>query len=85
VAGVIMTGPSHQEIEASRRLVAQAHPLMSEAHALCYALVMALASKPREEFSRAEIDALCQVAYEVLHKLDRALECFAELDVNSAP
>jgi hypothetical protein len=34
-----------------------------KAHALTYALVMALSSTPREE-----IDALCQVTYELLNK-----------------
>ena len=47
---------------------------------LGYALVMALASTPHEEFSREEIDALCQVAYELLNKLNRALELFREID-----
>jgi hypothetical protein len=41
---------------------------------------MALASTPHEEFSREEIDALCQVAYELLNKLNRALELFREID-----
>ena len=55
-------------------------PLVGESHALGYALVMALASTPHEEFSREEIDALCQVAYELLNKLNRALELFREID-----
>jgi len=58
---------------------------MSEAHALCYALVMALASTPREEFTRDEIDALCQAAYELLNKLSNALECFREFGESSDP
>ena len=62
--------------EAARRLQSQAVSLMGESHALSYALVMALASTPREEFSREEIDALCQVAYELEKKLTKALGLF---------
>ena len=53
-----MTGQSHEEVEAARRLLSQAVPFVGESHALTYALVMALASTPREVFSREEIDAL---------------------------
>ena len=38
---------------------------MGEPHALSYALVMALASTPHERFSRKEVDALYEEAYEV--------------------
>ncbi|MGZ5904822.1 MAG: hypothetical protein ACXWKQ_05700 [Reyranella sp.] len=41
---------------------------------------MALASTSHDEFSREEIDALCQVAYELLNKLTKALELFHEID-----
>jgi hypothetical protein len=75
-----MTERSHEEVDATRRLLSQAVPLVGESHALGYALVMALASTPHEEFSREEIDALCQVAYELLNKLNRALELFREID-----
>jgi hypothetical protein len=75
-----MTGPSHEEVGAARSLLSQAVPLVGESHALSYALVMALASTSHEEFSREEIDALCQVAYELLNKLTRALELFRDLD-----
>jgi hypothetical protein len=75
-----MTGSSHEEVTVTRRLLSQAVPLVGESHALGYALVMALASTPHEEFSREEIDALCQVAYELLNKLNRALELFREID-----
>jgi hypothetical protein len=74
-----MTEPSDEEVGAARRLLSQAVPLVGESHALGYALVMALASTPREEFSREEIDALCQVAYELLNKLTKALELFGEI------
>jgi len=72
-----MTGTAHESEEAGdtvRRLC----PLVSEAHALCYALVMALSSTPREELTGHEIDALCQVAYELLNKLSKAVECCAQ-------
>jgi len=69
-----MTGPGHDPEEASS-VLARARPLIGEAHALCYALVMALSSTSREEFTRDEIDALCQVAYELLNKLSKAVEC----------
>jgi hypothetical protein len=70
-----MTGSGHEPEEASS-VLARARPLIGEAHALCYALVMALSSTSREELTREEIDALCQVAYELLNKLNEALDCF---------
>ena len=45
---------------------------------MSYAVVMALAYTPREEFSREEIDGLCQLAYEVLNKLTKTHEVFQE-------
>jgi hypothetical protein len=78
-----MTGQNDQEVEAARRLLSQAIPLVDESHALSYALVMALASTSHEEFSREEIDALCQVAYELLNKLTKALELFREINKGS--
>ncbi|HLM14913.1 MAG TPA: hypothetical protein VK362_21130 [Reyranella sp.] len=72
-----MSGPGHEPEEASS-VLARACPLVSEAHALTYALVMMLSSTPREEFTREEIDALCQVAYELLNKLSKAVDCCAE-------
>jgi hypothetical protein len=65
-----------EEDEAAGRLFSQAVSLVGESHALSYALVMALASTPREEFSRKEIDALCQLTYELVNKLAKALELF---------
>jgi hypothetical protein len=72
-----MSGPGHKPEEASS-VLARACLLVSEAHALTYALVMMLSSTPREEFTREEIDALCQVAYELLNKLSQAADCCAE-------
>ena len=77
---VTMTKRSRPGAGEARRLLSQAIPLVGESHALGYALVMALASTPHEEFSRDEIDALCQVAYELLNKLTKALELFHEID-----
>ena len=65
-----MSGTSH-EAEEVGNTVRRLSPLVSEAHALCYALVMALSSTPREDLTGAEIDALCQVAYELLNKLSK--------------
>jgi hypothetical protein len=66
---------------AARRLLSQAISLVGESHALSYALVMSLASTPRERFSvKEEIDALCQVAYELQEKLTTALELFQEME-----
>jgi hypothetical protein len=78
-----MTGRSHAAAEATRRLLAQAVPLVDEARALSYALIRVLASTPREELSREDIDALCQLAYELLDKLTQALEFFQEIDKGS--
>jgi hypothetical protein len=68
------------EDEADRGRFSQAVPLVGESHALSYALVMALASTPREEFSREEVDALCQLAYELVNKLTKAIELFHQND-----
>lgn len=71
-----MSGTAHEAEEAGNT-VRRLCPLVSEAHALCYALAMALSSTPREEFTVDEIDALCQVAYELLNKLGKAVDCCA--------
>ena len=65
---------------AARHLLSQAISLVGESHALSYALVMSLASTPRERFSDKEIDALCQVTYELQEKLTTALELFREME-----
>jgi hypothetical protein len=56
---------------------------VDEAHALSYALIRVLASSPREELSREDIDALCQLAYELLNKLAQAQELFQQIDRGS--
>ena len=78
-----MTRRSHEGAEATRRLLAQAGALVDEARALSYALVRVMASSPREELSREDLDALCQLAYELLNKLARAQEFFRAIDKSS--
>jgi hypothetical protein len=78
-----MTGRNHERAEPTRRLLAQAVALVDEAHALSYALVRVLASSPREELSREDVDALCQLAYELLNKLTKAQEFFQAIDKSS--
>jgi hypothetical protein len=72
--------PTAVEVEAIRRLLSQAGPLVRESHALSYALVMALASTPGEALTRREIDALCQVAYELQEKLTEALQFLQKME-----
>jgi len=56
---------SQREDNEADSLLSQAALLLDESRALSYAVVMALAQTPREELSRDEIDALCQLAYEL--------------------
>ena len=69
---------SQREFNAAHSLLSQATVLLDESRALSYALVMALADTPREELSRDEIDALCQLAYELQNKLTKTQEAFQE-------
>ena len=69
-----MTGPGQEPEEASA-VLARVRPLIEEGRALCYALVMAISTTSRQEFTPDEIDALCQVAYELLKKMNKAVEC----------
>ena len=78
-----MTGQNHGGAEPTRPLLAQAVALVDEAHALSYALIRVLASSPRDELSREDLDALCQLAYELLNKLTKAQEFFREIDESS--
>ena len=80
-----MTKRRHKGGGSARGLLSQAIALVGESHALSYALVMALASTPRERFSHKEIDALCQVAYELQEKLTKALEMFQEMEKVTDP
>jgi hypothetical protein len=78
-----MSGQNHEGAEPTRPLLAQAVALVDEAHALSYALIRVLASSPRDELSREDLDALCQLAYELLNKLTKAQEFFREIDESS--
>jgi hypothetical protein len=69
---------SQEEVNAAQSLLSQATVLLDESRALSYAVVMALAQTPREELSREEIDALCQLAYELQNKLTKTHEVFQE-------
>ena len=69
---------SQQEDNEAHSLLSQAATLLDESRALSYAVVMALAQTPREELSRDEIDALCQLAYELQNKLTKTQEVFQE-------
>jgi hypothetical protein len=67
-----------REDNEAHSLLSQAAVLLDEARALSYAVVMALAQTPREELSREEIDALCQLSYELQSKLTKTQEVFEE-------
>jgi hypothetical protein len=77
---LVKPSPTAGEVAAIRRLLSKVGPLVSEAHALSYALVMALASTPGEALTRKEIDALCQVAYELQEKLTEALQFLQKME-----
>ena len=75
-----MNNNAHSQREGNEAdsLLSQAALLLDESRALSYAVVMALAQTPREELSRDEIDALCQLAYELQNKLTKTQEVFQE-------
>ena len=76
---------SQQEDNEANSLLSQAALLLDESRALSYAVVMALAQTPREELSRDEIDALCQLAYELQNKLTKTQEVFQEAQQKLRP
>jgi hypothetical protein len=69
---------SQREDNEADSLLSQTALLLDESRALSYAVVMALAQTPREELSRDEIDALCQLSYELQNKLTKTQEVFQE-------
>ncbi len=69
---------SQEEANEAHSLLTQASVLLDESRALSYAVVMVLAQTPREELSREEIDALCQLTYELQNKLTKTQEVFQE-------
>ncbi len=50
-------------------LLVQVATLVDRARANSYALALTLASTPYDKFTHEEIDAICQLAYEVFDKL----------------
>jgi len=71
--------------DAMRHILSRAVPLVHESRALSYALTMTLATTPRREFTQDEVDAICQLAYEVQNKLAKAAELFKDFDNLSDP
>ena len=69
---------SQREVNEAHILLSQAALLLDESRALSYAVALALAQTPREELSRDEIDALCQLAYELQNKITKTQEVFQE-------
>ena len=69
---------SQREINEAHSLLSKAALLLDESRALSYAVAMTLAQTPREELSREEIDALCQLAYELQNKVTKTQEVFQE-------
>ena len=65
---MVKPSPKAVEVEAIRRLLSEAGPLVRELHVLSYALVMALASTPGEALTRKEIDALCGTSFRILNQ-----------------
>jgi len=74
------TGQLHDKLEVASRVLSQIVDSVAESQALSYALVVVLASTPREALSCEAIDALCQLAYELQEKLARAAERLRELE-----
>jgi hypothetical protein len=79
-----------REVEAAPSLLDQTAFLLDESRALSYALAMVLAHTPRQELSSEEIDALCQLAYELLNRISKTHDIFQEtrhqlLDTEAAP
>jgi hypothetical protein len=74
------TGQSRDKLEAASRVLSQIVESVAESQALSYALVLVLASTPREALSREEIDALCQVAYQLQERLAEGVELLREFE-----
>ena len=66
---MVNNADSQPEVKGVQSLLSQATTLLDESRALSYALVMMLAHTPRQKLSSEEIDALCQLAYELLNKI----------------
>jgi hypothetical protein len=73
-----MNNNAHSQPDEAHSLLSQAALLLDESRALSYAVVMAFAQTPREQLSREEIDALCQLAYELQNKITKTQDVFHE-------
>jgi hypothetical protein len=85
-----MNNNAQREVNGTHSLLSQATTLLDESRALSYALVMLLAHTPRQELSSEEIDALCQLAHELLNRITKTHNIFQEtrhqlLDTKAAP
>ena len=81
---------SQREVSGAHSLLSQATTLVDESRALSYALAMMLAHTPRQKLSSEEIDALCQLAYELLNRITKTRDILQEtrhqlLDTEAAP
>jgi hypothetical protein len=74
------TDQSRNKLEAASRVLSQIVDSVAESQALSYALVLVLASTPREALSREEIDALCQAAYELQERPAEGVELLREFE-----
>jgi hypothetical protein len=66
--------------EAASRVLSRIVDSVGESEALSYALLLVLASTPREALSREEIDALCQVAYALQERLAEAVKLLGQFE-----
>ena len=87
---MINNADSQPEVKGVQSLLSQATTLLDESRALSYALVMMLAHTPRQKLSSEEIDALCQVAYELQNTITKTYDIFQEtrhqlLDTEAPP
>ena len=70
---------SQREVNEAHSLLSQATTLLDESRALSYALAMMLARTPRQGLSSEEIDALCQLAYELLNRITKTRDIFQKM------
>lgn len=87
---MINNADSQPEVKGVQSLLSQATTLLDELRALSYALVMMLAHTPRQKLSSEEIDALCQVAYELQNTITKTYDIFQKtrhqlLDTEAPP
>jgi hypothetical protein len=71
-------GHRQGEVEAAHSPLFQTAILLDESRALSCALAMLLAHTPRQQLSSEEIDALCQLSYELLNRITKTHDSFQE-------